>query len=980
MPRWWLGSMLCISLLSLTAQRASAAFPGFPSFPTVDDHRVVYGGNIKTIDETDDDVTDDDPVVPIKMTHMRVRSEIALRYARTAVICKVYNPNKRPQEASFNVLLPETAFISGFTMTLGKETYEAYVKEKEVAKQIYNDAVTQGVAAAHVATKARDSNHFQIKFNVEGWSNATYHMKYEEYLERRHGVYNYAINLLPGALVPKMDVIINIKESQKITMLRVPELRTGNEIDASEKDAKYNKAVIQRGENERQAKIIFAPDLKEQKRLAEIYAEKTKLSGDPDSWNIGYDSTEIDEKQGLLGQFVVQYDVEQPKNGEILVNDGYFVHFFAPSSLQPLSKHVVFVLDISGSMYGTKIDQLKKAMDTILSDLHADDYFNIIEFNGYIKVYDIQEPDKSQRSNFTSNALVSLVPPARASAENIAKAKVVVSKLEAYGGTDIYNALDAAINIVQKGDLEMQSTNVSSVKNNNKTDSIENKLEPFIIFLSDGDPTVGETNTGRIITHMSEKNTGPNRVPIHSLAFGDDADRTFLRKLSLRNDGFMRHIYEAADAALQLRDFYRQVSSPLLSDVKFVYPRSQIKEGSLSRSQFRTINDGSEVAVVGKIADDVNEITPQMLALRSDSGGRARIPYEINAKVPVIRGKNEYFPLERLWAYLTIKQLLDKRDAGDTSLSELGDDGPKESPEKKALAIALKFSFVTPLTSLVVVRLNKTDVKDENLVDAETVDEPHFLAYRHAAAPPIATLKTTYKAESTPTGLSIASDAGPVLFAVSSKRFSNGAYGTQFVGQTQGGYGAFVGQSHAEHSSSGFSYHSSSGQSSLSQGGYSSSGSQSQGGYSSSDFNPLLPDPGQVFLPPSQPPPLIITTTPTTTTLNAELQAVYHLEGYEWALDNINTNEDAFMWIDFQGLQVTLKLSKDANPPQEPGGDYECWPKAPANSEKGLWCVYLTRCLAARNYTYDDYTNKSCYVDNRYAGVCCPKNEIDRKL
>lgn len=57
---------------------------------------------------------------------------------------------------------------------------------------------------------------------------------------------------------------------------------------------------------------------------------------------------------------------------------------------------------------------------------------------------------------------------------------------------------------------------------------------------------------------------------------GKDADQAFLRKLSLRNAGFMRHIYEAADAALQLRDFYRQISSPLLDDVTFVYPPDQV--------------------------------------------------------------------------------------------------------------------------------------------------------------------------------------------------------------------------------------------------------------------------------------------------------------------------------------------------------------------------------------------------------------------
>ncbi|CAH2208006.1 jg27847, partial [Pararge aegeria aegeria] len=101
-------------------------------------------------------------------------------------------------------------------------------------------------------------------------------------------------------------------------------------------------------------------------------------------------------------------------------------------------------------------------------------------------------------------------------------------------------------------------------------------LEPIIIFLTDGEANTGERNTKKIISLVSEKNSGDTRATLYSLAFGNNADRGFLRKLSLRNDGFMRHIYEAADAALQLHDFYEQVSSPLLSDVKFLYPKSQV--------------------------------------------------------------------------------------------------------------------------------------------------------------------------------------------------------------------------------------------------------------------------------------------------------------------------------------------------------------------------------------------------------------------
>ena len=53
---------------------------------------------------------------PIKLTEMDVVSDVSLRYAHTTVVAKVRNPAKKAQEANFRVLLPETAFISGFVM------------------------------------------------------------------------------------------------------------------------------------------------------------------------------------------------------------------------------------------------------------------------------------------------------------------------------------------------------------------------------------------------------------------------------------------------------------------------------------------------------------------------------------------------------------------------------------------------------------------------------------------------------------------------------------------------------------------------------------------------------------------------------------------------------------------------------------------------------------------------------------------------
>ena len=72
--------------------------------------------------------------------------------------------------------------------------------------------------------------------------------------------------------------------------------------------------------------------------------------------------------------FTVTYDVVREElGGEILIKNGHFVHFFAPASLPVIPKNIVFIIDKSGSMHGSKIRQTKSALKTILEDLNEKD-------------------------------------------------------------------------------------------------------------------------------------------------------------------------------------------------------------------------------------------------------------------------------------------------------------------------------------------------------------------------------------------------------------------------------------------------------------------------------------------------------------------------------------------------------------------------------------------------------------------------------
>ncbi|XP_043540630.1 inter-alpha-trypsin inhibitor heavy chain H2-like [Chiloscyllium plagiosum] len=59
------------------------------------------------------------------------------------------------------------------------------------------------------------------------------------------------------------------------------------------------------------------------------------------------------------GRIIVRYDVKRELNGgNLQVSNGYFAHFFAPDNLPPLPKNIIFVIDVSGSMWGIKMKQV----------------------------------------------------------------------------------------------------------------------------------------------------------------------------------------------------------------------------------------------------------------------------------------------------------------------------------------------------------------------------------------------------------------------------------------------------------------------------------------------------------------------------------------------------------------------------------------------------------------------------------------------
>ena len=176
--------------------------------------------------------------------------------------------------------------------------------------------------------------------------------------------------------------------------------------------------------------------------------------------------------------------------------------------------HVVFCLDISGSMYGAGLDTLKEAMNYILDYETASkdklqfsslDKITIIAFDDKYKVYDTKMGDDT-------SSVIS-----------------IIDNLEAGGATNIYD------------------TSVEALKILNKDDS--NEYTKTVILMTDG-----MSNVGSYYDLEKYYKSSKNLVPIYSITFGDSSEYE-LNKVSKLTNG------KVFDGKTGLKEAFKEVRS-----------------------------------------------------------------------------------------------------------------------------------------------------------------------------------------------------------------------------------------------------------------------------------------------------------------------------------------------------------------------------------------------------------------------------------
>src|SRR5262249_22656915 len=130
------------------------------------------------------------------------------------------------------------------------------------------------------------------------------------------------------------------------------------------------------------------------------------------------------------------------------------------------------------------------------------------------------------------------------SSDQLEQARKWVDHLEATGGTAINDALAAA--------LELRT------KDEGRTFTI--------IFFTDGQPTVGETNIEKILKNTLARNTANKRI--FTFGAGAEVNAPFLKKPADETRAVATYVRPAEDIEAKVSGLYAKISHPVLTNLK----------------------------------------------------------------------------------------------------------------------------------------------------------------------------------------------------------------------------------------------------------------------------------------------------------------------------------------------------------------------------------------------------------------------------
>ncbi len=325
--------------------------------------------------------------------------------------------------------------------------------------------------------------------------------------------------------------------------------------------------------------------------------------------------------------------------------DGYYMMMIAPRVELPhgkvLPKDVTFVIDTSGSMTAAdKMGQAKKALAQCIRDLGPEDRFNVVRFSTEA------EPFRSDLSPVTKASVASAVR--------------FVEGFRARGGTNIDEAL--RLGLSHRGKAGRPH---------------------ILLFLTDGLPTIGETDVSRLLA-AARKGRG-KETRIFCFGVGYDVNTRLLDTLSSENRGKTRYVKPGEDIEAAVGALWTRISEPVMS-----HPVVTVNNVKVFDSYPKNLPDvfaGDQLVVYGRYQGG----GPTAVKLSGDVLGKKKtIVYETSFARAAKKGDADFIPA--LWATRKVGYLLEA----------IRLHGEKPELKQEVIRLSKEYGIMTPYTSYLV--------------------------------------------------------------------------------------------------------------------------------------------------------------------------------------------------------------------------------------------------------------------------------------
>ena len=540
--------------------------------------------------------------LPAPMLKTDVKISITGAIARTTLTQQFTSPSHEPDdwaEGLYVFPLPETAAVDHLTMKVGDRTIVGEIKERAEAKKAYEQAKQEGKRASLVEQE-RPNIFTTSVANIAPGDLITVEIQYQESVRYDLGTYSLRFPMVVGPrYIPGTPVVILDQppgNGWSLDTDRVP-------------DASRITPPVQHPAHGSINPVTLTVD------LAAGYPVGTIESP---SHRILTIAVEDGRRQITLRQdqvpankdFVLTWKAAEGQTPTATVytqqsgNDSYAYLMVAPpaatTSHAAVPRETIFVIDTSGSMAGTSIEQARAALLLALTRLTAQDRFNVIEFNS------------------VTHVLFSQPQPVKP--DTLRKAVQYVERLHANGGTEILPALKMALKGVAPASNLRQ-----------------------IIFLTDGQ--VGNEDE---LFETIRSQLGHSRL--FTIGIGSAPNSHFMRKAAEFGRGTFTHIGSTSEVKTQMDAIFHKLERPILTDL-LVEGLDQTAE--LFPAKIPDLYDGEPVVVAVKAA-----ALPASVTIKGKLGSSDFTTSVELAKQPRRDGLSVY------WARRKIDSLMDQHRYG----------------------------------------------------------------------------------------------------------------------------------------------------------------------------------------------------------------------------------------------------------------------------------------------------------------------------